>query len=119
MALVEFVEHHAAHALQTGVAQHATREHAFRQEAQARARPRHFFEAHLVPHRFAHRLAAFARHVTRRQTRGQPARFQHQYFARGIEPEQRGRYARGLPRPGRRFQHEMVGRAQVVQDLWE
>ena len=40
MALVEFVEHHAGHALERRVAQQAAREHAFGQKAQARPRAR-------------------------------------------------------------------------------
>ena len=61
MPLVEFVEHHAPHALQSRVAQHAAREHALGQEAQPRTRSRYFFEAHLIADRAARRLAAFAR----------------------------------------------------------
>ena len=81
MALVEFVEHHAAHARQIGVAQHAAREHALGQEAQARAGSRHFFEAHLIADCLADGLTALGCHITRRQTRGQTARFQHEHLA--------------------------------------
>ena len=116
MALVEFVEHHAPHAREVGIAQHAACEHALGQEAQARTGPGDFFEAHLIADCLADGLAALGCDIARRQTRGQTARFQHQHLACG-ELEQCGRHARGLSRAGRRFQHEMVGGAQVVQDF--
>jgi hypothetical protein len=118
MALMEFVEHHAAHAREVRIAQHAPREHAFGEEAQARARSRHLLEAHLVAHRLAHALAALVRHVAGGQARGQAARLQHQHLA-PIELQQRGRHARGLAGTGRCFQHQVVGGSQVLADCRE
>ena len=118
MAFVEFVEHHASHAREVGIVQHAAGEHALGQETQARTRSGDLLEAHLIADCLADGFAALGGHVTRRQTRGQTARFQHQHLARG-ELEQCGWHARGLSRAGRRFQHEMVGGAQMVQDFRE
>ena len=99
MPLVEFVEHHAAHALQLRVAQQAAGEHALGQEAQARARTGYLLEAHLVADGLARRLAAFAGHKPRRQARGQAARLQHQHLA--ANPVRAARAARAWSSPPR------------------
>ena len=95
--LVEFVEHHAADALQIGIREQAAREHAFGKESQARVRAGDLFEAHLVADRVTQRLAPLRRHVSRRQTGRHTARLEHQHLAI-VERQQRGWNARGFPR---------------------
>ena len=107
VALVKLVEHHGADALQPRIGEQAARQHAFGEEAQARARPGDLFEAHLVADGLADALAAFGRDEARRQPRGEAARLEHEHLAVG-EVEQGGRHARGLPRPGGRLQHQRV-----------
>jgi len=116
VALVKLVEHHAAGAFQIGVGEQAAGEHAFGQESQARRGAGDLLEAHLVTHGAAERLAAFRRHVAGGQPGGQPARLEHQHLAI-VEREQRGGNAGGLPRPGLGFQHQIIGGAQMLQDV--
>ncbi len=106
--LVELVEHHCAHALQRRIVEQAAHQHALGHVADARRAARHILEAHRVADAAPHLFAALGRHAPRRQPRRQPPRLRHQDLPRARQPrvEQRRRHARGLARPGRRFEHQ-------------
>ena len=113
---MELVEDHAGHALERGVALHAAGEDALGDEAQAGARAGDVLETHLVAHGVADGFAALGGDVAGGETGGEASRFEHDDLAR-VQREQRGGHARGLSRAGRRFQHQVVGGAQVGEDL--
>ncbi len=99
---------------QQRIGQQAPREHAFGDESKPRARTADVFKPHLISDGFAE----LARPVPK--PRGAPpceppdASAPAQGFLRGHR-QQRGRNARGLPRPRRRFDHQIFFRDGVPQ----
>ena len=116
MTLMKFVEHDAAGALESGIGKQLSGENAFGEESQPGRRSGDLLKSHLVTHRAADAFPHFARNVAGREPGSQAARFEHQHFA-AVEREQRRRNTRGLPRPRRRFQHQIIGGSQVFEDL--
>ena len=81
VALVEFVQHDTAGALQLRVAHEAAREHAFGKKAQASSGPGDFLEADLVADGRTHALAELAGDEAGGKAGGKAAGLQHQHLA--------------------------------------
>ena len=104
MPLVKLVQHHGIDAGEQRIRDQTARENAFGEESKPGSRARHFFEANLIADGFAQLFPQFLRYAARGQSRGQPARLQHQDLA-ADHVEQSGRNARGFSGAGRRLDH--------------
>jgi hypothetical protein len=116
MPLVELVEHHATDSLQSRIGEQAPGKNAFRQKSQPRSRTGYFFEANLVSDGLAHGLSALPCYEASSQPRREPAGFQYQHITPN-QIEERGRNARGLTRPGWRFQNQARCVPEVPDDF--
>ena len=106
VALMEFIEHHCSHALQGWIGKQTPGEYAFSDKSQARARANRFFKPDLVSDRLADRFAEFPCDSTRRQSRRDPARLEHNHFT-AHDPKQRGRHPGRLPRTRSGHDHKV------------
>ena len=118
VALVELVQHDGVDAAQGGVGEQATREDAFGDEAEARARAGDLVEADLVADGVADLLAEFGGDAARGEARGDAAWFEDEDFA-ADEGEQRGRDAGGLAGAGRGFEDEVGCTAERGENVGE
>ena len=113
-ALVQFVEDHAADAVERGIVLQHPQEQAVGHDLDARARPHLGVQPHAVTDRLADRLAQGGRHAPRRGAGRQPPRLLHHDLAAG-QPrriEQRQRHARRLAGARRGDQHGGVAAGQ-------
>ena len=104
--LVEFVEDDEPDAIERGVALQATREDAFGDDLDARARPDARVAAHAIAHGLADVFAAKLRDAMRGGARGEAPRLEH-HDRLAAEPRcavERGRNERRLAGAGRRLQ---------------
>ena len=81
MALMKLVQHHRIHACQQWIGDQTACENAFGDKSKPGFGARDLFEANLIADRFSQLLTQFLCHAASRQSRGQPARLQHQYLS--------------------------------------
>ena len=106
MALVEFIEHYGRHAFQMRIGKQTSRKYPFGDKSQPRARADCLFKPDLVPDRLADRFSQFPCDSTRRQSRRNPARLEHNHFA-AYDSSQRWRHSSRLPRARRSYDHKV------------
>ena len=87
-------------------------------EADPRARAADILEAHLIANRLSRRFAQLFGHALRRHPRGEATGLEDQDFAliREAPIEERARHARGIARPRRRLEHQVLPRGEELAE---
>jgi len=113
---MKFIEDYAGDALELGIGEQTSCEHAFGEESQASARTRDLFEPYLIADGFADGLTARGGDETSGQSCGEAAGLEDEYVT-FEEIEEGGWDTGGLAGAGGRFEYEAVGGAKMVANL--
>ncbi len=119
VTLVELVQDHESDLRNATIGKQLPFQHAFGDEAQARAGAGDFLEAYLVTHQTPEGLSHLLSHPPGCKPRWQSARLQDRDLLRAgkLRPKQRGRYPRRLPCSRRGDDHQALGSLQNGDDL--